>query len=461
MIEGYLKRQGFPLAGEGRPECMGLWEDWYKGYVEDFHRYKVSCGETPKDVKRYYLGMAKTVCQDFGTLLINEKVQITCEAIPELHDILERNHFMARMNRLAERTMALGTGAIAVFAGLDGQPVIDYIAAPMIYPLRWDNEHVTECAVVSTMIVGEGRNTQAAYFVQMHVRAGDGWQIKNALLAQNGKELDLPAGMLPESPVTPLPMFRLVRPNAVNTADPEGPMGASVFADAIEQLKGVDLVYDSYINEFVLGKKRMMVPLSLATVIARDDGLIDPVFDPNDLLFYTYGSKQDSEGGDKLQEVDMHLRTAEHEQGLQRQLDLLSKKCGLGVGRYRFNEGSMQTATEVISSKSDLYQSLKRHEKTFGDAIIGMVKAIGYLLGRGDDVDVSVNFDDSIIEDANATMERVIKLTAAELMSKKRALMEVYKVDEKEAERMLAEINAERAVGAENIEALFGAGERV
>ena len=40
-------------------------------------------------------------------------------------------------------------------------------------------------------------------------------------------------------------------------------------------------------------------------------------------------------------------------------IDLLSKKCGLGTGRYRFDGSAARTATEVISEQSDLYQSLK------------------------------------------------------------------------------------------------------
>ena len=139
----------------------------------------------------------------------------------------------------------------------------------------------------------------------------------------------------------------------------------------------------------------------------------------------------------------MNLRTEAHEQGLQRCIDTLSKKCGLGVGRYRFDQEGVKTATEVISAKSDLYQSLKRHEKTFGDAIIGMVKALSFLTGGSPDIEVNVQFDDSIIEDANATLDRCIKKVSNGLMSKVDAIMEIDGVEEAEARKRLDAIIAE------------------
>ena len=48
-------------------------------------------------------------------------------------------------------------------------------------------------------------------------------------------------------------------PAIANNDDLPNPMGIPAFANAIDQLKGVDIAYDSYVNEFVLGKKRIMV----------------------------------------------------------------------------------------------------------------------------------------------------------------------------------------------------------
>ena len=161
------------------------------------------------------------------------------------------------------------------------------------------------------------------------------------------------------------------------------------------------------------------------------------------MLIYVYQQSQD--GTDDIKPLDMSLRSADHEAGLQRMLDLLSKKCGLGTGRYRFDGGVARTATEVISEQSDLYQSLKRNEKPLERAIRGMVDALSWLTGGPPDVKTNISFDDSIIEDVGAMVERNLQLVKNGLKSKKRAIMEMMRCTQEEAERMLEEIAKEQA----------------
>lgn len=445
MVEAYLTKQGYSLPGQGMRKLQKLWLGWYKGFVENAHTYNLYTGQEVVPCRRRVLGMAKVVCEDFGSLLVNEHVQIAAEGFEELPGILRDNRFYTRMNRLAELTMALGTGAVVEFLDEENKPVIDYIRADKVYPLSWDNEDVKECAFASKKTVAkEDGKTEEITYVQIHRKEKDGWRIRNVWLNSAGEEMALPYGMAEESPVSPVPLFQIVRPNAVNTADLDSPLGASVYADALEQLVDCDIVWDSYINEFVLGKKRILVPMSLSTIQTHKPGedgdeTLDPIFDPNDTLFYVY----ESDTAEKPIELDMNLRTDEHDKGLQRTIDMLSKKCGLGMGRYKIESNAVKTATEVISAKSDLYQSLKRHEKTFGDAIIGMVRALAWMAGKSPEIEVAVKFDDSIIEDENATLDRCVKMVANGLMSRKQAIMRIEKVEEETADRYVAEILSE------------------
>lgn len=461
MIENWLKRQGYTLPSGDMRELQRRWVLWYKGYVPDVHNYRLYDGIKNRVCRRRTLAMAGVICQDFGSLLINERVQISAEGFAELDELLEHNAFFTRANRLAELTMATGTGALVEFIGEGGLPVIDYIRADMIYPLSWDNERVTECAFASTKVISEENRSRRVHYVQLHVKQPGGWKIRNVMLdADTGEKLPLPENMAELSPLSPVPLFQIVRPNTINRTDPDSPLGASVFADALEQLADTDIVWDSYVNEFVLGKKRMLVPLSLSKLQLHrenEDEELLPIFDPNDTLFYVYETDPDNQKNQPV-EVDMHLRIQEHDTALQRCLDLLSKKCGLGFGRYRLEDGGVKTATEVISDKSDLYQSLRRHEKTFGDAIKGMVQALAFLCGKSCK-DVAIKFDDSIIEDVNASIDRCVKRVGNGLMSRQQAIMELDGVDEKEARRRLMEIAGEERIGQEAAEAAMLGGE--
>ena len=78
--------------------------------------------------------------------------------------ILERNNFRVRGNQLVELAFALGTGAFVEYLDADGNVIIDYIRADMIYPLSWDNGDITECAFGSVRVL-DGKET---VYLQIH-----------------------------------------------------------------------------------------------------------------------------------------------------------------------------------------------------------------------------------------------------------------------------------------------------
>ena len=446
QISKWLESQGYRQANKDYRAYIEEYKAWYKGYFKAFHDCRVQISATTtKRLKRYSLGAAKMVCEDYASLLLNEKVTIVSDQFKALPDLLDANRFLERGNRLVEWSFALGTGALVEFMNDQSEPTIDYIRGDLIYPLNWDGDSITECAFGSMRVLGSKQDSGEGYYIQIHELRDGKYYARNAWLDDKGKQLETPEGVVEEAGPYDVPMFQIIRPNVVNIADPDSPMGMAIFGDAIDQIKAVDLIYDSYVNEFQLGKKRLMVPMGFAQLQLQDDGTMKPAFDPNDLIYQVYQVPDGST--DKLQSIDMTLRASEHETGLQRMIDLLSKKCGLGTGRYQFEAGAAKTATEVVSINSDLYQSLKRHEKNLERAIVGMVKALAVLSGISPDIDVSVSFDDSIIEDTNALTQRQVELVNARLQSRKGAIMAIYNVDEAEAERKMQEIAEDDTVG--------------
>lgn len=458
MIERWLEKQGYRLIDKDFRQYIQTYREWFEGHCPEFHDYKVRVQKVQRQLKRYSLGAAKMVCEDYATLLLNEKVQINADGFTALPDLLRDNRFFERGNRLIEWAFALGTGAMVEFLNEENQPTIDYIRGDLIYPLNWDGDNITECAFGSRRVLGSKKDAGEGYYVQVHERRSGQYYIRNVWLDKYGKEMATPEGVQPESGPFDVPLFQIIRPNAVNSKDPDSPMGMSIYGGAIDQLKAVDLVYDSYVNEFQLGKKRLMVPVSFTQQVQQEDGTFAPVFDPYDLIYTQYQVSDNAT--DKPQPVDMTLRAAEHESGLQRMIDLLSKRCGLGTGRFKFDRGAAATATQVISEDSDLYQSVKRHEKPLERAIIGMVRALSALSGGSPDIDVTVEFDDSIFEDTGTTIARNIQLVTAGLKSKKAAIMEIAGCDEKEAEKRLQEIASEQTIEAPNVDAMFDKGEQ-
>lgn len=460
-IPQYLYGLGYSPPVEETYSHIVDWSEWYCNDVKKFHEYKIYDGIHLRSEKRFRLGMAKKVCEDWANLILNEKVSIKAgEYEKRLNKILDNNNFRVRGNQLIELAFALGTGAFVEYLDLERKVIIDFIRADMIYPLSYDNNDITECAFGSYRTY-KGKE---CIYLQIHRLGKEDenqkeYYIENRYVdVSSGTALEIPEDM-EETVATgsERPLFQIIMPNMVNNIDFDSPMGISVFANAVDEVKGCDLVYDSYMNEFVLGRKRILVPVSMAKVVMEQTSVVNDKaipkiqmeFDPSETVFYQMPADRNSEM--KPTEIDMNIRAQDHELGIQRALDLCSFKCGLGTGRYRFDSsGGVKTATEVISDRSDLYQNLQKNEIPVKAALLGMVRAVSFL-DTGKEVEATVDFDDSIIEDSNTTIERNIKLVNAGLRSKVTAIMEINKCSETEAEKELEKIAEDNKITANDI----------
>lgn len=455
VIKNYLIKNKYRTASDDTYNHIDEWLEWYQNDVTKFHTYKIYNGTTTTSQKRYRLGMAKKICEDWANLLLNEKVSINAGKFTKrLEEVLSANNFLVRGNQLIEIAFALGSGAFVEYKDGAGNVIIDYVRADMIYPLSWDNGDVIESAFGTTKVI-EGKET---VYLQIH-RLGreennedlDLYYIENKYVdVESEKEMVVPDGIAEcISTGSSKPLFQIITPNIFNNIDLDSPLGISVYANSIDQLKGCDLIYDSYMNEFVLGRKRILVPVSAAKMQMQKDGVTEPTFDPNDTVYYQMPGDRQSDTA--VTEVDMSIRASEHELGIQRCLDILSLKTGMGTGRYQFESSGVKTATEVISDKSDLYQNRQKNAIIINTAIINMASAVAFL-DNGSEIEATVDFDDSIIEDTNTTIDKNIKLVQGGLRSKLTAIMEINKCDEAEALKELERIAEDNQITGQDID---------
>lgn len=408
-ITEYLTRNGYTAVDDAYYAQIALWQSWYQGKVNSFHTYTQYNGQRKVTRQRKTMGMAKRFCEDWAALLLNEKVRISVgneTAQAAMDEILKRNRFSVRANQLVELAFALGTGAFVEY--LDGgEVVIDYVRGSMVYPLAWDNGIITECAFASERKLGAEKHI----YLNIHRKDGQGrYVVENKMFRRNGDTItpaDLPEGVADEVMTgSEVPYFQIVTPNIVNNADLSSPMGISVYANAIDNLQNIDLVFDAYDNEFRLGKKRVLVPLTLTQTTMADSGVTKPVFDDNDVEFYVIDTGE--QNTQKIEEMNGALRYDAFEAGIKTAINLAAYKCGFGENRYRFESGTAMTATQVISQDSDLFRNLKKHELILDAVLQGLIKAIAQMAGIGIG-EITIEFDDSIIEDEDKERQRFMQ----------------------------------------------------
>lgn len=426
-----LKELGYTTVPDDFYSKVEEWNSWYVGEVKKFSWYKIRTGKSTVKCRRFSLGMAKKLAEDWANLLMNEKVKITVEdqkAQEFIDSVFTSNNFYVKANEMQELKSALGTVAYVprVVGQKQGEAAeeiqLDYVTAENIRPISWRNGIIEECAFCSVTTV-DGNDYM--YF-QIHAKGEDGnYVIQNHLCRlENGQLSDvnmndvegfekIPAVVITGSKER---QFVIDRLNIANNFDISNPMGIAVYANSIDQLKGVDIAYDSYVNEFVLGKKRIMVKPSATNFL---DG--EPVFDTDEMVFYVL--PEDASDRDTIVPIDMTLRTQEHNTGIQDQLNTLSSKCGFGENHYRFDRGSVATATQVVSENSSMFRTLKKHEIILESALIELCRILLRLgnsalhLGLKEDAEISIDFDDSVIEDKESDFNRDARLLQMGIMN--------------------------------------------
>ena len=137
-------------------------------------------------------------------------------------------------------------------------------------------------------------------------------------------------------------------------------------------------------------------------------------------------------------------------------------QTGFSSGTFTFDGQSMKTATEVVSEQSKTFKSKKSHEIIIEAGLQELIQSIveigSYydLVNAPDDLEITVAFDDSIVEDSEAEERRQIQLVNNKLQSRLKAIMTIHGYTEEEARKLMEEINEENATAvAESID-FFG-----
>lgn len=435
-------------------EYIANWLEWYTGNVKSFHNYTIYNGKKQVQMRRLTLNMAKRVCEDWANLLLNEKTDITISD-KKSHDILHKTlsdcKFWQKGNEGVEKTFALGMGAFVVVVdnigtNTDGtiadislsKVKVKFVNATKIMPITFEDEEVTECAFIN-------KNSKNTY-ISVHLKNEKGnYEIHNITcegsddnLSYNEEDHEI------FDTQNVLPWFAIIKPNISNNIDINSPLGVSIYANAIDNLKEIDLVFDSYANEFILGKKRIFVNAKDWAINSRT-GEEYEVFDSNDVVLYTLPESED--GKQMISDNTQTLRVQDHITALQNQLNLFGYKCGLGTEHYKFDGNGVATATQIISVNSEMFRNIQKHEIVIGDALTSIVKATLYAINTftpnsvDTDADIEIKFDDSIIIDKGSERAQDLIDVGSGIMSKVEYRMKWYAEDEKTATKKIEELD--------------------
>lgn len=446
------------------------WRNWWTGFYEPFHRIVTSDGKKKSHRDMYTMKMAKKVCEDWASILINDKTAIKIDneysarfilGDTENGGVFGSNNFWDEANGLMERMMWSGTAAVVIRLKnasvnengtfrLDPETRIDlnYIDADMIIPLTCDNGIITEAAFCSELCI----HGSSRIYLEVHRLDGKEYVIENHIFKSSGSGAVLTEDKLPES-VPPVirtgsdkPWFAMCKPAAVNPISGNNGMGCAVFYNAIDNLKGVDLAYNNFNSDIWLGQKKVFLSKSLMSDMTGSEPIAPD--EVNQQLFcYVAESIDDGTGKPLVQEHNPDLRIKDNSDAVQAQLDYLSFKVGFGTKHYQFNSGSIVTATQYTGDKQDLIQNAHKHFIHVESFLHGLVKTLlwighNYIDEKVDDsAHITVIFDQSPLIDENAERLRDLQEVKDGLKAGWEYRMKWYGETEEKAKAMIEEIS--------------------
>lgn len=375
------------------PSYYSKIETWRKRWTGELNGFNdIDRSATPKTDTNYLysLKMAKKVCEDWASLLINEKVIISTDDEPTnnyLDKVLFDIQFQTRANQLVEKAMYSGTGAFLIRvngATLQGATLtagesisLQYLPAQNIIPLSIVDETIIDCAFVTTKVL----KGKTKVFVEIHSSIDTEYRIDNLIFSTDKANTMLQPEPLPKDiPQTVLinskiPLFAIIKPNVINTFCDNG-LGMSIYANATDVLKAIDFIFNNFCRDFRLGGKKVFYRES-ALRLQNEDGKTMTADEALQQLLVAIGEDSILDEKFFIQEFNPSLRVADNKEGLQTALDYLAQALGFGAKHYRIDEGGQAvTATQYSGDRQELRQNARKHSLIINEAIKQTIQSL-------------------------------------------------------------------------------------
>ncbi len=421
---------------------------WYQNeLIDDFHKRKTLQGQ---EYVLSRMNFAKRCCADDANLCEVVSVAPAKENASQqfIDDILSNNRFRVRYREQLEKTSAHGTVGAYIylknakymeyedgFTKIQGGDIrINYVDAENIIPLTVDNGLVTEVAFTGTNIRRGKKETTLVIFTQDE---NNNYIAETVKFDNQGKEVPEQYSKLQLGEVKPFSIMQVAEVN--NVPDMDG-YGLPKIYNAIPLFKAFDLCYMVLYGDLDKAEKIVLVNELLCEF---DQVTGKPkMTSEQKKVFMLLGEKLPDEKS-VVQEYNPEIRIEQITKCFELVLSLISMQFGYGTKKYSFENGQIQTATQYIGERQDMMQELNKQRQQASDYVTDILRACMWFSNAFSktnynvDEDLSIEFDDSYIEDRVSKLEsmRADALSFPEVpVLRLWYLMEKYNLSEEEAQ---------------------------
>ncbi len=327
----------------------------------------------------------------------------------------------------------------------DGNIAIDIVQADKFYPIAYDSKgDIVSAAFVEDKIIQDTKYSR----IEKHIKTPTGYTITNECSkGMPGSSIGTvcPLSEVPEwaelEPTVNItgidhPLFAYFSIPQGNTEEPTSPLGVSVYARAVNQIKEADILYDLLLWEY---EGSALAVNASTDAFAKDKYNNVRLPDGRERLYIQ--NEIPLESDQKLLETFApELRDEAYKRGLNEILRVIETNCGLAWGTLSDANLEAKTATEIKMNKQRSYSTVTDIQKSLQNALDALIVAIDefanlYKLAPSGEYETSYVWDDSIVVDAEAERARDLQEVTAGLMAKWEYRVKWYGEDEETARK--------------------------
>ena len=400
------------------------------------------CSEK-KNIHSLCLGPA--IAQEFSRLVTMES-EITCTGSARADWLMQQARpFWDALPATVETACALG-GCVFKPYVQGGRIVVDVVQEDCFFPTTFD----TSGRMIGAIFTEQIKRRNAIYTRLEHHEFKNGTEtitnkaFVSATSAQLGREIPLTevpewADISPDARIDNLtrPLFAYFRVPTANRVDRHSPLGASVYALAVDTIRDADVQYGSLLWEYRGGE--LAIDVDAAAIRQDADGALR--MEERDRRLYRHLLNGNPNMWNTFSPA---LRDASYLNGLDAILRRIEFQCGLAYGTISNPQSVEKTAEEVRASKQRSYATVcliqNALQAAMEDLFCAMdVYATLYGLATAGSYTLAFDWDDSIVNDPAARKQQFWQYVEAGRFPFARYLVEFEGYSEDEAAAIAAE----------------------
>jgi A118 family predicted phage portal protein len=338
-----------------------------------------------------------------------------------------------------EKACALGGIMLKPYITQDGIATA-YVQADNFFPTAFDSSgNITGCIFVERKVIGRKYYTRLEY----HSFDNGIYTVKNkAYVSENSSDIGTRtslgavfewAELQEETSLEAVrPLFSYFRIPGANRIDSSSPLGTSVFSDAVGAIRDADEQYSRLLWEF---EGSELAVFADETALEYKDGKVNAPRLSRRLL-------RGVDQTDLFQVFSPTIREQSLLNGLDAILRDVEYLSGLAYGTLSKQTDTAKTATEIKASRQRSYCTVHAIQVSLQNALTDYIDVLDslctlYDLAPEDKLEVSFDFDDSLVTDVESQQKIWLQEVASGIMTPAEYRMRRYGETEEQASKML------------------------